>query len=92
MAAGTATFTGSSSSSTSFNKLLLNPYLVVRPFARVGNGKLQRVVSVKADFMIFPAGFTDAEFGATGTKLNGHAELVTPIVIVIDFARFLGWK
>jgi hypothetical protein len=91
MAAGTATFTGSSSSSGNFNKLLLSPYVVVRPLARVSKGELQRLVSLKLDFLIFPEGFTDAEFGATGTKLDGHAELVPTFVVRIDFARFLGW-
>jgi hypothetical protein len=57
----------------------------------VSKGELQRLVSVKLDFVVFPTGFTDAEFGATGTKLNGQAEFVMPFVITIDFARFLGW-
>ena len=90
MAAGSATFRGSTSS-TNFNKVLLDPYLLIRPFAGVKKERLQRLVSVKLDFVIFPEGFTDAEFGATSTKLDGGAELVTALSISVDVAR-LFWK
>jgi len=89
-AVGVARFTGGTGKS--FNATLLKPYVVFRPLARVRSAKWQQFVHVRLDFDVFPSGFHDSDFGATGNRLNGNAELVTTLVVGVDFGRFLGWK
>jgi hypothetical protein len=89
---GAMGFSGSTEKSTT--KLMIDPYIVIRPLLLVKNvPAVQRVVEIRFGFAIFPQGFTLADFGATGgAPLNGGQELITTFGLSFNVARFFGWQ
>lgn len=67
-------------------KFFLDPYAAVRPLAFCPKTKsIERLVEARVGLLLFPQGFTLADFGATGGSLTGKAEFVWHLAFLIDF-------
>lgn len=61
-----------------FNKFVFDPYIAVRPLATFTDGRWERSFEIRFGALMFPQGFTLADFGADGgAPLAGDAELIT---------------
>jgi hypothetical protein len=86
--AGVAGFWGSAAGS--FNKLVIEPHLLVRPFLNADGGNLPTLIKgfgIRVGYVAFPQGFTVADFGALQTArvkdLTGSAEGSFSVLFVI---------
>ena len=67
-----------------FNKFTFDPYISIRPLATLTDGRLERLVELRFGALMFPQGFTLADFGATGgSPLTGNAEMITHLGIYV---------
>jgi hypothetical protein len=79
----------SSSTTTGFETSIIDPHIVIRPFATLAP-KWEQAVAVRLDAVWFPQGFTLDDFGATGgSPMSGKSELVTEIGIQINVGALL---
>ena len=86
---GVVKFSGSTAKS--FNKLIVDPYIVIRPLALL-NSEWEQTFAVRLDATWFPQGFTLEDFGATAGPLNGKTEVIFQIGLMVNVAQYLGWK
>ena len=81
-----------SAEGTGTDKFFFDPYVAVRPLAAL-NGpikdRFRDFVQVRFGVLLFPQGFTLADFGASGGPLTGKAEAVWHLGVLVDITSFL---
>jgi len=80
----------SGSTTRSFNKFVVDPYVVIRPLVLLDH-KWEQLLGVRLDATWYPQGFTLEDFGAISGPLNGDGEVIFQIGLVVNLA-YLGWK
>ena len=75
---GFLSLSGSTEETT--KKWVTDLYAVVRPLATL-NSRWEQAIEVRLGAQLFPQGFINKDFGATGDTLTGKAEIITQVGI-----------